>query len=230
VLNEIVYPKEDSYGSSLYCTLQSFEATVVGGELCLRVQQWLVVSEKVTRKAKTCSSAPVVPDVHMCAHRHSSLRAWLWPVTVSQRTGLDRNNETVYYCPTCDTEWTFETKIIGKSEDDRVALFISKCYNLGNGTDPNSQRWKRHIELPPSGRVFSLPSTEVGMLHDFRKASSLGLTYRTMENQKSLTWLDKQLVPQPGRQGNPWIQTWIYQIDTREGKERRSLCGGEQSL
>ncbi|KAF2718107.1 hypothetical protein K431DRAFT_231572, partial [Polychaeton citri CBS 116435] len=105
-------------------TLLSVEPRIVSGELCLRIQHWLMMQPDVARDfpAKLSGLGYYAPDIY---------------VHISQ-SQIPDSLRSLYFC-----------RVL---ENHSSAIIAAKWLNLGRGNGPSDWKWQRHFWRPHTPR------------------------------------------------------------------------------
>jgi hypothetical protein len=121
--------------------LLSVDATIDSNELLLRSQQWILL-----RRSQRQEFARYEIFEALCYHVETGqLDRFRMRDFVSTRLERldsgERSEVEVLQCQECDMDYTVDAVLFGKS---RIAMLVTRWFNLGAGVDPLDEKWLCH--------------------------------------------------------------------------------------
>lgn len=214
VLTELVLRPERGL-RCIRTMLASFEAQVVEDQLCLRIQQWLLIP--VGYKVPERIDDGIGPSVHFCTHLSLDYEVY-FDERRQEEARLGVFAPELCRCPVCEVEYVADIVYMGAL--DKNALVVSKWLDLGDGLDPQAETWRRHAR--PAGRVRSarVDIEQTSLMRDFERAHGKSLAQLTSENRRIIDG-QTEMVDVSRMElahvsvGTRMDRTWVLQKDVR---------------
>lgn len=208
-------------GRAVQRMLISYECKVIDGELRLRIQQVLLISNT---EGGRIDSGPALLYINACKHLSIQKTAQEWR---DQNIPQSRRSESMLLrCSECAVEYTVGVHSL--ENDAGFAIALTKWLNLGDGRDPYARTWKSHARMVTDARSETIELTGSSISHDFESVTACGFLERAKRNIKivsgeitdeSMIFFESHRLPHVVQLSS--TKTWVRQTELKRQRAPR---------